>query len=136
MGIILIPMFIAMVLGFSYPGIRLGRQAIVRARGRVTATAVLAAASAGLSLVSVVLPFALAATRQVSAGGFVLIAACCVAGVAGTVGSHFTRRFRATGRPVAGLVGAASFLGAAGFPLVWFWLGARLAIWFEICWIY
>jgi hypothetical protein len=136
MGIILIPMFLAMVLGFSYPGIRLGGQAVVRAGGRVTAGLLLVGASAGLSLVSVALPLALVVPRRVSAGGFVMIAAWCVAGIAGVAGIHLKNRFRVTGRPVAGLLGAACFLAAAGFPLVWFWLGERLAKWFQISWIY
>ena len=136
MGIILIPMFVAMLLGFTYQGIKLGSQSILRARGRTTATLLLLAASAGLGLLSVVVPFALVSSSRVSAGQFVVVVTACVAGVAGLAGGHLKHRFRTTDKPVAGLYGAACFLAAGVFPIAWFALGKRLEGWFQVSWIY
>lgn len=136
MGIILIPLFLAMLLGFSYAGIGLGSRAVSRARGRPTAFVVLLAASAALGLGAVVLPFAVMAASRVSAWGFVFAATACVAGLLGAAGSYFKTRFRDAGRPVDGLLGAASFLAAGGFPVLWFWLAPRLEVWFQVGWTY
>lgn len=136
MGIILIPLFLAMLLGFSCPGIGLGMRAVLRAQGRLSATLVLLAASAGLGLCAVVLPFAVMTGRRVSAWGFVFVALACVAGVLGAAGIYGNARFRATGRPAEGLLGAASLLGAGSFPVMWFWLAPRLEAWFRVGWTY
>ena len=136
MGIMLIPLFLAMLLGFSYPGIRLGVRAVVQAQGRLTATLVLLAASAGLGLCAVALPFAVVAGGRVAAWGFIFVVAACVAGLLGAAGTYGNARFRATGRPVAGLLGAASFLAAGSFPVMWFWLAPRLEVWFGVGWTY
>lgn len=136
MGIILIPLFLAMLPGFAYPGIRLGVRAVLRAQGRLTATGVLLAASAGLGLCAVVLPFAVMTGSRVSAWGFIFIVMACVAGILGAAGSFGSARFRDTGRPIAGLLGAASFLAAASFPVMWFWLAPRLETWFRVGWTY
>ncbi len=136
MGIILIPLFLAMLLGFSCRGILLGMRAVLQAQGRLTATLVLLAATVCLGLCAVVLPFALVAGGRVSAWGFIFIVMACVAGILGMAGSYGNARFRATGRPVAGLLGAASFLGAGSFPVMWFWLAPRLETWFRVGWTY
>jgi hypothetical protein len=136
MGMILILLFLAMLLGFSYPGIALGVRAVLKARGRLTATLVLLAASAGLGLCAVVLPFAVMTGRRVSAWGFVFIVMVCVAGILGAAGAYGNGRFRATGRPVDGLLGAASLLAAGSFPVMWFWLAPRLEVWFRVEWTY
>jgi len=136
MGMILILLFLAMLLGFSCPGIALGVRAVRQARGRLTATLVLLAASAGLGLCAVVLPFAAMTGRRVSAWEFIVIVVVCVAGMLGTAGAYGNARFRATGRPVAGLLGAASLLAAASFPVMWFWLAPRLEVWFGVGWTY
>jgi hypothetical protein len=136
MGMILLAVFLAMLLGFSYPGVRLGIRAVSRARGRSTATLILCAAGAGLGMVAVVLPFALVASSKVSAWGFVLLVAVCVGGVASLAGSVLKQRFHETGRPIHGLFGAAFFLAAAAFPVNWFWLGPRLEAWFRVGWTY
>jgi hypothetical protein len=136
MGLILLPVFLAMLLGFFYQGIKLGIPAVMRARGRSTAALLLAVASAGLGLVGVIVPFALVASSRVSAWGFVFMAAACVAGVAAFAGAYLKRRFRATGKPIDGLFGAAVFLAAAAFPVSWFWLAQRLEAWFQVDWSY
>jgi hypothetical protein len=136
MGIILIPLFLAMLLGFSCPGIGLGVRAVLRAQGRLTATLALLAASVGLGLCAVVLPFAVMTGSRVSAWGFIFIVMACVAGILGAAGAFGNARFRATGRPVDGLLGAASFLAAGRFPVMWFWLAPRLEVWFRVGWIY
>lgn len=133
---ILIPLFLAMPLGFSYSGIALGIRAVLQARGRLTATLVLLAASAGLGLCTVALPFAAMTGRRVSAWGFIVIVAVCVAGILGAAGAYGNARFRAAGRPVDGLLGAASLLAAGSFPVMWFWLAPRLEVWFRVGWTY
>lgn len=136
MGIILIPLFLAMLLGFSWAGIGLGTRAVARAQGRLTASVVLLVASAGLGQCAVVLPFAVMTGSRVSAWGFIVTVMACVAGLLGTAGSYFRTRFYHTGRPVDGLLGASSFLAAASFPVTWFWLAPRLEVWFRVGWIY
>jgi hypothetical protein len=136
MGIILIPLFLAMLAGFSCSGIQLGVRAVLRAQGRLTATLVLLAASAGLGLCAVVLPFALMTGSRVSAWGFIIVAMACVAGILGAAGSYGNARFREAGRPIDGLLGAASFLGAGSFPVMWFVLAPRLETWFRVGWTY
>jgi hypothetical protein len=136
MGIFLLPVLLAMLPGFGYAGIGLGVRAVLRARGRLTAALMLIIASAVLSLAAIVLPFALAASRHVYAGGFALAAALGVAGIAAAAGLHLKQRFRVTDKPVAGLFGAACFLAAAGFPVAWFGLAGRLAGWFRVGWIH
>lgn len=136
MGIILLSVFLAMLLGFLYPGIELGRSAVSRSRGRSTAAFVLLTASGGLGLLAVVLPFALVASSRVSAWGFVFGTAVGVGSVAALSGSCLKQRFRKTGKPVDGLCGAAFFFAAAAFPLNWFWLAHRLERWFHVNWSY
>jgi hypothetical protein len=136
MGMILILLFLAMLLGFSCSGIALGVRAVLRAQGRLTATLLLLAAGAGLGLCAVVLPFAAMTGRRVSAWGFIFAMMVCVAGVLGTAGAYGGARFRATGWPVDGLLGAASLLAAGSFPVMWFWLAPRLEVWFRVGWTY
>jgi hypothetical protein len=136
MGMILILLFLAMLLGFSCPGIALGVRAVLQAQGRLTATGVLLAASAGLGLCAVVLPFAVMTGRRVPAWEFIFIVLVCVAGTLGAAGAYGNARFRAAGRPVDGLLGAACFLAAASLPVFWFWLAPRLEVWFRVGWIY
>ena len=133
---ILVPLFLAMLLGFSCPGIRLGIRAVLQAQGRLAATLVLLATSAGLGLCAVVLPFAVMTGSRVSPWGFVFIVMACVAGMLGAAGAYGNARFRATGRPVDGLLGAASLLAAGSFPVMWFWLAPRLEVWFRVGWTY
>ena len=136
MGIILIAVFLAMLLGFSCLGIPLGVRAVCRARGRTTAVLVLSAASAGLGVLAVLLPFALVMSSRVSAWGFVLVVTACVGAIAGLAGAVLGQRFRESGRPADGLFGAAFFLSAAAFPVNWFWLAPRLEAWFRVGWTY
>jgi hypothetical protein len=136
MGLILLLVFLAMLLGFSCLGIPLGVRAVCRAQGRTAAALVLAVASVGLGALAVVLPFALVMSSRVSAWGFVLVVTVCVGGIAGLAGFVLRRRFRETGRPAGGLSGAAFFLAAAAFPVNWFWLAPRLEAWFRVGWIY
>jgi hypothetical protein len=82
------------------------------------------------------LPFAVMTGRRVSAWGFMVVAMACVAGILGAAGAYGNARFRAGGRPVDGLFGAASFLAAGSFPVMWFWLAPRLEVWFRVGWVY
>jgi hypothetical protein len=84
----------------------------------------------------VALPFAAMTGRRVSAWGFIFIVVVCVAGILGAAGKYGKTRFRATGRPVDGLLGAASLLAAGSFPVMWFWLAPRLEVWFRVEWTY
>ena len=136
MGIILIAVFLAMLLGFSCLGIPLGVRAVCRAQGRTTAVLVLSAASAGLGVLAVFLPFALVMSSRVSAWGFVLVVTACVGAIAGLAGAVLGQRFRESGRPADGLFGAAFFLSAAAFPVNWFWLAPGLEAWFRVGWTY
>lgn len=136
MGMILILLFLAILLGFSCVGIGLGSRAVSRAQGRLTASVVLLVASAGLGLCAVALPFAVMTGSRVSAWGFIFAVMACVAGLLGAAGAYFKMRFDDTGRPVDGLLGAASFLAAASFPVTWFWLVPRLEVWFRVGWTY
>ena len=136
MGIILIPMFLVMLLGFSYLGIKSGAQAILRAQGRLTATLILIAMSTALIAAAIVLPFTVVASTRVSAGGFIFFVILGVAGVAGLAGAFFKEQFRKTEKPVHGLSAAAFFLAAASFPVTWLWLAERMKGWFMVGWDY
>jgi hypothetical protein len=136
MGIILIPMFLVMLLGFSYLGIKSGAQAVLRAQGRLTATLILTAMSTALGAAAIVLPFMVVASTRVSAGGFIVFVIFGVAGVAGLAGAYFKEQFRKTDKPVHGLSAAAFFLAAASFPVTWLWLAERMEAWFMVGWDY
>jgi hypothetical protein len=82
MGIVLVPLLFVMLLGFSYLGIKSGSQAILNARGRLTATLFLLAVTALLATVEIVLPFLMERHRKthkpilaLSASAFFLAAA-------------------------------------------------------------
>lgn len=136
MGILLIPMFLVMLLGFSYLGIKSGAQAVFLAQGRLTATLILTAMSTALSAAAIVLPFMVVASTRVSAGGFIVFVIFRVAGVAGLAGAYFKEQFRKTDKPVQGLAAAAFFFAAASFPVTWLWLAERMAAWFMVGWDY
>lgn len=136
MGVVLVPLFLVTLFGFGYPGIRLGGRATLNARGRSTALALLAAMSAVLAMLALVLPFAVVASSEVNMFGFCLGALICVATVAGLAGAFFAERFRDTGKPAAGLTAAAFCLAAAGFPFGWFAFADRLGLWFQVHWTF
>ena len=136
MGIILIPMFLVMLLSFSYLGIKSGAQAVLLAQGRLTATLILTAMSIALSAAAIVLPFLFVAATRVSAGGFIVLVIFGVAGVAGLAGAYLKEKFRETDKPVHGLSAAAFFLAAASFPVTWLWLAERMKAWFMVGWDY
>ncbi|MEW6372857.1 MAG: hypothetical protein AB1584_18150 [Pseudomonadota bacterium] len=136
MGIILVPMFLVMLLVFSYLGIKTGTQAVLRAQGRLTATLILMAMSTALIAAAIVLPFTVVASTRVPAGGFILLATFGVAGVAGVAGTSFKEQYRKTGKPIHGLFAAAIFLAAASFPVTWLCLAERMQAWFMVGWSY
>jgi hypothetical protein len=136
LGLILLPLYLAMLLGFASGGARLGWRAVVRARGRLTAACVLAAAAMGLAALAIALPFAFVAGHRVSAGGFAVMAALGVGAVAMLAGLSLNERFVRAGRPVDGLLASAFFLAGASFPLSWFWLGERMEALFQVMWVY
>lgn len=136
MGIVLLPVYLIMLFGFSYQGVRAGAHAVLASRGRPTAFAVLMTMSVVLAAVEIVLPFAVVASRDVSAGGFAVVVAAGVAIVAGLAGTWFRERYLRSARPIDGLSGAACFLAAAAFPVMWFTLAETLRAWFEVHWMY
>jgi len=136
LGLILLPLYLAMLLGFTFGGVKVGWRAIARARGRLTATTLLIVTSAGLAALAIVLPFAYAAAQRVSAGGFALVTVFCVSAVTMSVGLVLNERFAKEGRPVDGLFASAFFLAGASFPISWFWLGERMETLFQVAWIY
>jgi hypothetical protein len=136
MGIVLLPVFLVMLLGFSYQGIRTGARAILRSQRRPAAVLVLIAMSIGLAAAEIVLPFALVASSRVSAGGFAVVVVSCVGGLAGWAGTCFGEQYRKTARPIHGLSSAAFFLAAGSFPIMWFWLAERMSTSFHVGWIY
>ena len=136
MGIILAPIFLAMLLVFSYLGIRSGAHAILRAQGRLTATLILMAMSTVLIAAAIVVPFTVAASTRVSAGGFIVFVIFAVAGVAGLAGVYFKEQYRKTDKPVHGLFAAAFFLAAASFPVTWLCFAERMQAWFMVGWVY
>lgn len=135
MGIILVPLFLAMLVGFSYLGIRSSLQAVLAARGRLTAVVFLATTTAVFAIVGIVLPFAVLASRRVPTGSVVMYA-FAIGGVATLAGTFLMQRYRATGKPVAGLCAAAIFFAAALFPINWFWWADRARAWFHVTWSY
>jgi hypothetical protein len=136
MGIILIPIFLVMLFGFSYLGIKSGVQAVLRAQGRLTATLVLIAMSTALMAAAIILPFTVVASARVSASGFIFFVILGVAGVAGLAGAYFKEQFRKTDKPVHGLSATAFFFAAASFPVTWLWLADRMKALFMVSWDY
>ena len=136
MGILVLPIFLLMLLGFSYQGLTLGVDAILRSQGRPTAVLTVVAMSMGLALAAIVLPFLVVASKQVSQGGFVAVAVCSVGGIAWLSGTRFRELYAITDRPIHGLSGAAFFLAAASFPIMWFWLAEKIGVWFQVGWVY
>lgn len=136
MGILLLPIFLAMLLGFSYHGIKTGVIVIFASKKRLNAVFGLTAMSVGLATAEIVLPFAFVASSEVSAGGFPIVVVFVVGSVAGLVGIYFRDLYRRTAQPVHGLFSTALFLAGGGFPILWFWLAERMQIWFKVKWIY
>lgn len=136
MGILVVPMFLVMILGFSYQGLTLGVDVILRSQRRPIAVLTVVAMSLGLAMAGIVLPFFVVASRQVSHGGFVAVAVFSVGGTAWVAGTLFQAMYRKTNKSIHGISGASFFLAAGSFPVMWFWLAEKISIWLKVEWIY
>lgn len=136
MGIFLAPVLLAMLIGFSFLGLRSGFRLVAAARHRLKTAAIVLTTSIALALLAIVLPFALVASTRVPAFGFLFTILIVVAGVAALAGTLLEELHRKTDRSVYGLAAVALYLAAASLPVTWFWLSERLGEWFRIAWSY
>lgn len=136
MGIALLLVFLGMLVGFSYLGLRSGVPAIQASRSRLGAALALSVMAVVLAVIEVVLPFAIVSSTRVSAGGFTVIITLSVVIIASLAGTFFAVKFRRTEFTIYGLCSAAFSFAAGLFPIIWFLLADRVSACFEVGWIY
>lgn len=136
MGIVLLLVFLGMLVGFSYLGLRSGVPAIQASRSRLGAALALSVMAVVLAVIEVVLPFAIVSSTRISAGGFIVIITLSVLIIASLAGTFFAVKFRTTEHTIYGLCSAAFSFAAAVFPIIWFLLADRVSVYFAVGWIY
>jgi len=136
MGIFLAPLLLAMLLGFSFFGLKLAFLVVANARNRASTAMSLLASSSILALLAIVLPFACMAATRVSQFSFIFASLYGVATVAALAGIWLREKYRYTGKAAFGLWAAALYLAAASLPITWFLLSEPLGKWFGISWSY
>ncbi len=136
MGLILLPLLLAMLCGFGWLAIATGIRAVCRAPARLVALASLVGTAGALNAAVMLVAFGVIAHRAVPAGAFALVLALAAGGGTGLAGMLLRQRFDKPGKPVDGVRAAACFLAGASFPITWFGCAERLAGWSDVTWIY
>lgn len=136
MGIVIVPILLAMLLVFSYHGIRVAVGTISKAPSRLDAIVALVVITGLLCVAVIVSPFVFASNSEVSSGEFMFRLIFAVSSIAGLAGKYFSGQYVLTERPIYGLCASAFYLCAGSFPFTWFWLAGSLSAQFGIRWTY